>query len=865
MMRVAFHAIKGTKIMEILSLVILISTAYGSPLPAQNNGFLLDTNIIFMPEPSGQSHPSIAFNGTNYFIAWYDWSKGISYHYDMSAYYNIYGCRVDPEGIVLDSAGIFISCYVLIAGYLPCPPGIAYGDGVFLIAWSDFRQGLGGDIYGVRIDTNGVVLDPGGLEISVVPATVQAVPAIAFDGTNFFVAWYDQRVPAGIYGCRVNPNGTILDPGGILISTLGEYASVSVSFDNTNYFVVWGNTDISGARVATSGSVLDTNVIVICAATDNQLNPSVTFNGENYFVVWEDWRSNPNNADIYGARVDAAGIVLDTNSIAISTLPNYEYHPSTDFDGTNYLVAWSDYATTYCVRVNTSGTVLDTFPIVVSQDTTYDDHATSVAFDGTNYFITWHTGQFSDDEIHGARIETSGVVIDTTSILLSMAAYAGRSSSTCFDGANYFAVWEDDRDSLPSHVYGTRADNFGTVLNPNGIPIIDGANPVVAFDGTNYLTVCSGVKAVRVDTAGIAIDTIDVSSNGGDNPSIIFDGTRYFVAWEYNNDIYAVRIDTTGLVLDTTAILISNGVYYDRHPAVAFDGTNYFVVWYYGTHETTFDIYGVRIDTTGVLLDTILIPIAAGSYRQWNPSIAFDGSNYLVVWEDRRNGYACADIYGARVTQDGVVLDTMGIPLCIATSAQYSPEIEFDGQNYCVIWEDWRNGDYTDIYGCYVDPSGTVIEEFMVSDQPNLQLEPALTKGSNKFLITYTGFTDSIGARPANTMRIWGKFQSFTGINESDHHMQSMNYSLSQNSPNPFTQTTKIKYKLINNSTANLKIYDVCGSLVREFDYHHIRQSNYVVWDGKNNAGDYVGAGIYFVRFDTNNPNEVRKIIFLKE
>jgi len=792
--------------MKVFSVIIIMSTACGFLLFTQDNEFLLDTTLTYISAFSGQSYPAVAFDGTNYFVVWFDWRNGIPYHYEDSGYLNVYGCRVTPEGVLLDSAGIFVSYYVLIAGYLPCTPGIAYGDGVFLITWSDFRQGLGGDIYGARTDTNGTVLDPDGFEISAIPATLQATPAVAFDGTNFFVVWYDQRVPAGIYGCRVSPDGTILDPDGILISATGECLSVSVSFDNNNYLVVWG--------------------------------------------TWD---------DIYGARVDTAGVLLDTNSIMISS--DRGYNPSTTCDGTNYLVVWSDYTTVYCARVDTAGVVLDPSGMVVSPDTAGSPAA---AFDGENYFITWHTGQFSDDEIYGARVDTSGVVIDTVSILLSMSAYPGRFSSASFDGTNYFAVWEDYRDSSSSCIYGTRIDTLGTVLEPYGIPLIEGANPVIAFDGTNYLVVCSGVKAVRVDTAGTVIDTIDVFTNGGDNPSIIFDGTRYFVAWEYNNDICAVRIDTTGSVLDTTVILISNGVYYDRHPSIAFDGTNYFVVWHYGTHESTFNIYGVRIDTTGVLLDTISIPIATGSYKQWYPSIAFDGVNYLVIWEDQRNGYAYVDIYGARVDTAGVVLDTNAIAICTAPSCQYAPQIKFDGQNYCVIWEDWRNGDYTDIYGCYVDPSGFVIDTFIVSDQANLQIEPALTKGFNKFLITYTGFTDSLGARPANTMRIWGMFQDFTGIAENASQVKGLNCVLFQNSPNPFIQTTKIKYQLSGNSRVNLEIYDVCGRLVRRFDYSYIKQFNRVTWDGKDNAGNNVGAGVYFYRFNTGNLSEIRKMVLLK-
>jgi flagellar hook assembly protein FlgD len=61
-----------------------------------------------------------------------------------------------------------------------------------------------------------------------------------------------------------------------------------------------------------------------------------------------------------------------------------------------------------------------------------------------------------------------------------------------------------------------------------------------------------------------------------------------------------------------------------------------------------------------------------------------------------------------------------------------------------------------------------------------------------------------------------------------------------------------------------LKIYDVSGRLVRQWDYPTIRQSDQVTWDGKDISGQQVPAGVYFVRLETSNKSITKKIIKLK-
>jgi hypothetical protein len=111
---------------------------------------------------------------------------------------------------------------------------------------------------------------------------------------------------------------------------------------------------------------------------------------------------------------------------------------------------------------------------------------------------------------------------------------------------------------------------------------------------------------------------------------------------------------------------------------------------------------------TGEFLIDTSNALSPAPFDQSVPALAFDGVNFLVVWVDSRGGYD--DIIGARVTPAGVVLDTTGIAISTATGYQESPALAFDGESFLVVWEDCRSDDYGDIYGARVTPAGVVLD-----------------------------------------------------------------------------------------------------------------------------------------------------------
>ena len=90
-------------------------------------------------------------------------------------------------------------------------------------------------------------------------------------------------------------------------------------------------------------------------------------------------------------------------------------------------------------------------------------------------------------------------------------------------------------------------------------------------------------------------------------------------------------------------------------------------------------------------------------------------------------------------------------------------------------------------------------------------------------------------------------------------------FALHQNYPNPFNPVTTIHYDIPEETHVNLIVYDILGREVKLL-LNQTEQPGYksIRWNGRNNAGQEISAGMYFYRLETTGFVKVHKMVLLK-
>jgi hypothetical protein len=141
-------------------------------------------------------------------------------------------------------------------------------------------------------------------------------------------------------------------------------------------------------------------------------------------------------------------------------------------------------------------------------------------------------------------------------------------------------------------------------------------------------------------------------------------------------------------------VSITTGGANKSEPAVAYDGSNYMVVWG-DDRNGNYDIFAQRVTPEGLPLDGTtgidILPIPPSD--ESDPALAFGNDTYLLIWLES-NG-----IYAIRVSRDAQLVGS-AFPVCTAAGTREGLSVAFDGESYLVVWQDRRAGN-DDVYGTW--------------------------------------------------------------------------------------------------------------------------------------------------------------------
>jgi hypothetical protein len=684
--------------------------------------------------PGTAEVPAVAFDGTNYLVVWEDTRR-------VDGNTDIYGARVTPSGAVLDIGGIPIAT----GPDRQMAPTVAFGDGTFFVAWTSHPAGSpGSQVVGARVSPAGTPLDPTGFAVSP-SAGLQVQPAAAYGDGVFLVVWSDSASPDALtrlLGRRVNSSGTALGQPIPIGPEQDRQFDPAVAFGAGTFLATWsdhrlhpgplGTFDVFAARVSSTGSLLDPSPVAITTAPGDQANPAVAFAGGNFLIAWPDHRSG--DSRVFGARVNLAGAVLDPNGIAIS-VNSSEVRPAIAVQGTGFLVSWygSDgMISVFGARIDRTGRNLDPSNFVIAPgvaEATYP-RALALGSDGTDAFAVWNDPRLGPGTVHlfGAGVSPAGVVRGPGA-LIDRSSNQQRKSAVAFDGTNHLVVWGDNRSGDFTDIVAVRVSAAGVILDATPIEIAAGAGGYdinVVFDGENYLVawIGNGLQAVRVDRSGrvmgppVSLPTHESLSD----LAIAFNSTSFLVTWtEYDGRssivVRGARLSREGTILDPDGLLIAGS---SLQASVASDGQNFLVIWWDvatgAVRRSLLRADGTVIGTPGTLIATTTTDVPA------EPSVAWNGQRYLVAWTLRQpNG--SSDVVGARISATGALQGPAGFPIAALPGDASEPVVVANG-SFLVVWKERRTG-RDGLHGTRVNDDGALL------DTPSLLLVPGDGRDAN--------------------------------------------------------------------------------------------------------------------------------------
>ena len=353
--------------------------------------------------------------------------------------------------------------------------------------------------------------------------------------------------------------------------------------------------------------------------------PSVCAGSNNYLAVWDDI-TNPNQPRLFGSVVSATGIPsapIQISATAGFPQPYGLQRIESAFDGSNWLVVWSDARTVgpgiYGAIFSSTGMLLNGSDFLIAPTQGSAQDLPLATFDGIDYVVAWQTipaGLTSGIQIFYTRVTTQGVV----SLVQALPSLSNPANQALYflapqkPGGDTLMVYREVSE-VPAATRSVRIAEDGTLRDPGGTALFTEKQSDGGFGRP--------IGAAFATTAWQVLSTYDQTTN---------------------SSVFMHQIDTNGVVTPPAAgaafAVFGEGPVgnsSDQYPP-AFPGQN---GWLFLRNEkvntNVYHILGKRVGFDGTDQDPLPFQIDTATQGIRRNGVAAQAGNlFLAAWLDGR-------------------------------------------------------------------------------------------------------------------------------------------------------------------------------------------------------------------------------------
>jgi hypothetical protein len=297
-------------------------------------------------------------------------------------------------------------------------------------------------------------------------------------------------------------------------------------------------------------------------------------------------------------------------------------------------------------------------------------------------------------------------------------------------------------------------------------------------------------------------------------------------------------------------------------PAVVMNGKGETAILWNDYRESVDNLYFQRVNSNGRAVGSNT-PICDHFIGNQERTIASNDSGYLIVVWEEYSSRKSQDIFYQRFDPHGKVLERN---VLVNDNPPGSDAIKpaaamDDNGNFVITWQDGRNGpENSDIYCQRYRADGTPVGKNLKVNGDNTtrtQTNPAIVFRNDIIVTTW-----QTNHNEGQSWDIYANLIQFSDETAAEHDFGEIpaSFELLQNHPNPFNARTIVDFALPTDGKVKLAVYNLLGQEVAVLLNGQMAAGRHrVLWDAVN-----VKSGVYICRLTTQRQNLCRKLTVIK-